>query len=96
MFAVMAFTAHTSAQSVDIPSIGFCGNTLYISNGTKTERAKLYNINRFRPQCRSCKLLPICVICIQKKIENNTCEIKKEDIDCQLRMKLMAVIEKYI
>ena len=35
MFAVMAFTAHTSAQSVDIPSIGFCGNTLYISNGTK-------------------------------------------------------------
>ena len=65
-------------------------------NITETERAKLYNINRFRPQCRSCKLLPICVICIQKKIENNTCEIKKEDIDCQLRMKLMAVIEKYI
>ena len=69
MFAVMAFTAHTSAQSVDIPfygdylqlqvkdvnedtvsgnppsrtpikgpSIGFCGNTLYISNGTKNPK----------------------------------------------------------
>ena len=38
MFAVMAFTAHTSAQSADIPSIGFCGNTLYISNGTKNPK----------------------------------------------------------
>ena len=38
MFAVMAFTAQTSAQSVDIPSIGFCGNTLYISNGTKNPK----------------------------------------------------------
>ena len=35
MFAVMAFTAHTAAQSVDIPSIGFCYNTLYLSNATK-------------------------------------------------------------
>ena len=35
MFAVMAFTAQTSAQSVDIPSIGFCYNTLYLSNATK-------------------------------------------------------------
>ena len=38
MFAVMAFTAQTSAQSADIPSIGFCGNTLYISNGTKNPK----------------------------------------------------------
>ena len=38
MFAVMAFTAHTSAQSVDTQSIGFCGNTLYISNGTKNPK----------------------------------------------------------
>ena len=71
MFAVMAFTAQASAQSVDIPfygdylqlqvkagkginddnngnshsrtpikgpSIGFCGNTLYISNGTKNPK----------------------------------------------------------
>ena len=42
MFAVMAFTAQTSAQSVDIPSIGFCGNTLYISNGTKSAQALLW------------------------------------------------------
>ena len=38
MFAVMAFTAHTSAQSVDIPSIGFCYNTLYLSNATKNSK----------------------------------------------------------
>ena len=38
MFAVMAFTAQASAQSADIPSIGFCGNTLYISNGTKNPK----------------------------------------------------------
>ena len=30
MFAVMAFTAHTLAQSVDTSSISSCGNTLYI------------------------------------------------------------------
>ena len=38
MFAVMAFTAHTSAQSADIPSIGFCYNTLYLSNATKNSK----------------------------------------------------------
>gem|GEM_PF-2409919 len=30
MFAIMAFTAHTLAQSVDTSSISSCGNTLYI------------------------------------------------------------------
>ena len=38
MFAVMAITAHTAAQSVDIPSIGFCYNTLYLSNATKNSK----------------------------------------------------------
>ena len=34
MFAVMAFTAHTLAQSVDTSSISSCGNTL-LSSGTE-------------------------------------------------------------
>lgn len=65
-------------------------------NITETERAKLYNIKRFRPQCRSCKLFPICVICIQKKIECNTCQMKEEEADSQLHMRLKAIIEKHI
>ena len=80
MFAVMAFTAHTSAQSADIPSIGFCGNTLYISNGTK------YYITPspfMRKKCIECELLPSCLYmqsCLQKSIEGFSTDCDKNII----------------
>lgn len=65
-------------------------------NISKTENAKLYCIKNFCSKCRSCRLLPICTICVQNRIESSACcVLTDEEVESQLRMRLKIVAGEY-
>lgn len=61
---------------------------------TETERGRLYRKRKFCGECRTCRLLPICTVCIQKKTENGKCPIsvtpEETERQIQIRMSICA------
>lgn len=58
----------------------------------------LYKDKKFGKYCLTCRLLPICTVCIQKKIENDKCPINitSEEIDRLIRMRMKIIINDNI
>lgn len=67
-------------------------------NILNSDKSLLYRDKRFGKDCLTCRLLPICTVCIQKKIENDKCPINitSEEIDRLIRMRMKIIINDNI
>lgn len=65
---------------------------------SKTEKAKLYDMKGFVRRCHTCRLLPVCTICVQNRIDHGFCKnaLTQEEADPQLRMRLKILTEDNI
>lgn len=62
---------------------------------TETEKGRLYRTRKFCSECVTCRLLPVCTVCIQKRIENDKCpaSITAQEAENQLRMRMRLMSE---
>ena len=65
---------------------------------SKTEKAKLYDMKGFIRRCHTCRLLPVCTICVQNRMDHGFCKnaLTQEEADPQLRMRLKILTEDNI